>query len=240
MHFNPRSLAGATDDHIRWSPVTGISIHAPSRERRCWRYERTYTAEFQSTLPRGSDSLLWLRQAYASNFNPRSLAGATGLHSGEYVVEDISIHAPSRERLDFYWPSFAHLGISIHAPSRERLVSYRDLSGKSLISIHAPSRERPGIGTCSGAGGGISIHAPSRERPAINNNIRRRTHISIHAPSRERPLSRHSRPAPTKISIHAPSRERPHPLQTAINNLSFQSTLPRGSDLLLAGRLSLN
>ena len=32
-YFNPRSLAGATDDHIRWSPVTGISIHAPSRER---------------------------------------------------------------------------------------------------------------------------------------------------------------------------------------------------------------
>ena len=56
-NFNPRSLAGATLS--RGSEVTAvkISIHAPSRERpgafgSCRRF-----FAFQSTLPRGSDSI---------------------------------------------------------------------------------------------------------------------------------------------------------------------------------------
>ena len=100
---------------------------------------------------------------HSQHFNPRSLAGATFLVSTVIPFIQISIHAPSRERLDFYWPSFAHLGISIHAPSRERfcaLVGFlamsdfnpRSLAGATVwysiykhqkaISIHAPSRER--------------------------------------------------------------------------------------------------
>ena len=76
--FNPRSLAGAT---LMWLSAAVQAL------------------EFQSTLPRGSDTILFIMNGLEMNFNPRSLAGAT---------------------LDFYWPSFAHLGISIHAPSRER------------------------------------------------------------------------------------------------------------------------
>ena len=54
-------------------------------------------------------------------FNPRSLAGATN----------------SRKLTLFYC-----LQISIHAPSRERLCPNDNLDTDHRISIHAPSRER--------------------------------------------------------------------------------------------------
>ena len=83
-----------------------ISIHAPSRERQSEDNSTTFVAEFQSTLPRGSDSTtpshtpsIPLFQstlprgsdvscgdsAFRSiNFNPRSLAGATSSAAGDY------------------------------------------------------------------------------------------------------------------------------------------------------------
>ena len=121
-------------------PLT-ISIHAPSRERRFTTRTFGLTLIFQSTLPRGSDRTSLINVNQTANFNPRSLAGATSVLSILFFLAIISIHAPSRERQsspffgshslrfqstlprgsdDFYWPSFAHLGISIHAPSRER------------------------------------------------------------------------------------------------------------------------
>ena len=97
-HFNPRSLAGATDEHLHWSSITGISIHAPLRERP------------------GKE----IKNDYQCYFNPRSLTGATFFNTQFNQWDRISIHAPSRER-----PPVAGLapranGISIHAPSRER------------------------------------------------------------------------------------------------------------------------
>ena len=56
--------------------------------------------------------------------------------------EDISIHAPSRERPAIAGNSFQRLVISIHAPSRERLDSGYLVPIFVDISIHAPSRER--------------------------------------------------------------------------------------------------
>ena len=56
-NFNPRSLAGATTFRDRWR-----GGHNP----------------FQSTLPRGSDTLVWYTDYLSGDFNPRSLAGATG------------------------------------------------------------------------------------------------------------------------------------------------------------------
>ena len=129
----------------RRSLLTGISIHAPSRERpfykMCIKIRRLISIhapsrerqnigtiprnfilfqstlprgsdlvllvsyktklEFQSTLPRGSDwqvvrpAVLWLY------FNPRSLAGATPQGSPLFAKLHISIHAPSRERLNY-------------------------------------------------------------------------------------------------------------------------------------------
>ena len=59
-------------------PCLSISIHAPSRER------RRSTAHSKAKQP---------------DFNPRSLAGATGVSGIMFFSHKISIHAPSRERL---------------------------------------------------------------------------------------------------------------------------------------------
>ena len=75
-HFNPRSLAGATDSCFIFSLLLRISIHAPSRERQLDADWYKPTGVFQSTLPRGSDRV----------------GSSIPLHG------QISIHAPSRER----------------------------------------------------------------------------------------------------------------------------------------------
>ena len=99
LDFNPRSLAGATYTNTSLNHLTRISIHAPSRERLRSYTVRSGSLRFQSTLPRGSDVFLPIRA-------PAAIAFQSTL--------------PRGSDLDFYWPSFAHLGISIHAPSRER------------------------------------------------------------------------------------------------------------------------
>ena len=141
-HFNPRSLAGATQRSCLVKLRTQISIHAPSRERPRIRTYNTKETAFQSTLPRGSDLMLIVK-----------------LKS----VRLISIHAPSRERPKKQAALQRANWISIHAPSRERRLDdkdvnvkikfqstlprgsdlrTKDLDNKMRISIHAPSRER--------------------------------------------------------------------------------------------------
>ena len=122
LNFNPRSLTGATtltlpliltsvlfqstlpygsDPILRNDAILStISIHAPLRERpqRCTAAGNT--AEFQSTLPYGSDNCVTGCYAKFTNFNPRSLTGATPQKARAniaYIL--ISIHAPLRERL---------------------------------------------------------------------------------------------------------------------------------------------
>ena len=100
LYFNPRSLAGATLVSCRLIIRIAISIHAPSRERLeqqhderrdCQQFQSTLPRgsdsnvvvkhanyhQFQSTLPRGSDSSLYVKVIKQLYFNPRSLAGAT-------------------------------------------------------------------------------------------------------------------------------------------------------------------
>ena len=56
---------------------------------------------FQSTLPCGSDPWVIAKFSTNSNFNPRSLAGATSTTNNTSNTTSISIHAPLRERLTF-------------------------------------------------------------------------------------------------------------------------------------------
>ena len=99
---------------------TIISIHAPSRERLDAQKASQMYMIFQSTLPHGSDPAQHLISLYRSNFNPRSLTGAT-------------IDWTTADNQDV---------ISIHAPSRERPVTVKGEDGDGRNSIHAPSRER--------------------------------------------------------------------------------------------------
>ena len=77
VHFNPRSLAGATCGIVLDTSYGYISIHAPLRERPLLQALMPEQPAFQSTLPCGSDST-------AGQFF--------------YRLVYISIHAPLRER----------------------------------------------------------------------------------------------------------------------------------------------
>ena len=120
--------------------ISTISIHAPSRER----------------------LLGAIVNVSVSDFNPRSLAGATDDAMAEIKSIDISIHAPSRERPDTEDMRKIIIVISIHAPSRERLGQYPqedklyNFNPRSL----AGATRRPNAADCQQ---NISIHAPSRE-----------------------------------------------------------------------------
>ena len=120
-HFNPRSLTGATYYNYSFDTYDIISIHAPLRERRYFQgyfltffgFQSTlpygsdihmvnnqiYTQAFQSTLPYGSDQVSLRRNISSTDFNPRSLTGATIALVLSAVAVNISIHSPLRERL---------------------------------------------------------------------------------------------------------------------------------------------
>ena len=144
-------------------------------------------------------------------FNPRSLAGATFLVGQLLGAVEISIHAPSRERPFVSHSNYSPLLISIHAPSRERPISDLDRFVILNISIHAPSRERPNVARENAKLAAISIHAPSRERP------RRRHHRHRHYHHfNPRSLAGATKHLTNMSSLYC----------------KFQSTLPRGSDLI--------
>ena len=72
-NFNPRSLAGATVHANSKQYTLLISIHAPSRERLLQSINTVNMWAFQSTLPRGSDSIKmmyfynYVNQAFVAN-----------------------------------------------------------------------------------------------------------------------------------------------------------------------------
>ena len=163
------------------------------------------------------------------DFNPRSLAGATPATGPRAAPRKISIHAPSRERLNGFRHAAAAQAISIHAPSRERLTTLKKCliiarfqstlprgsdspyspqhKKRILISIHAPSRERHHTAKVSPAWESISIHAPSRERLAEPSRL----YLPVHFNPRSLAGATSQRRDFTDIA-------------------RFQSTLPRGSD----------
>ena len=97
---------------------------------------------FQSTLPRGSDLIISLASTMHSNFNPRSLAGAT--IAGKYGTTTTKFQSTLPRGSDnpptqfvLTWDEF-----------QSTLPRGSDDDGEQFwiedcISIHAPSRERP-------------------------------------------------------------------------------------------------
>ena len=195
-YFNPRSLAGATlldinvaHAHNNFNPRSLAGATSLTRVR------TVFTSRFQSTLPRGSDLPLLLpahapayfnprslagatppllsMMLYTRYFNPRSLAGATLFYFKKHKsrLESISIHAPSRERLDDRGISVFQHHISIHAPSRERRLQRLLLSISLEFQSTLPRGSDP-TGVANLEVRAISIHAPSRERPDADSRYR--------------------------------------------------------------------
>ena len=98
------------------------------------------------------------------DFNPRSLAGATGSKMLNAKSPVISIHAPSRERLQQAGTAVALHGISIHAPSRERLILTSSSVMLAVFQSTLPRGSDFSFLRSQILPVGISIHAPSRER----------------------------------------------------------------------------
>ena len=119
-----------------------ISIHAPSRERPHACHTQQAISNFNPRSLTGATPLIARFGRRHEYFNPRSLTGATILHFQHADIGHISIHAPSRERRSASAQTSQHIAISIHAPSRERLSRRRLAYSTWRISIHAPSRER--------------------------------------------------------------------------------------------------
>ena len=123
--------------------IRPISIHAPSQERRCGRTgARTDATNFNPRSLTGATEQHPETSDRTADFNPRSLTGATTLRMRSQYICHISIHAPSRERrrpstrefVLYIFQSTLPHG-SDQPPSYQDFVAYR-------ISIHAPSRER--------------------------------------------------------------------------------------------------
>ena len=66
MYFNPRPLAGATDEQGNGRARLAISIHAPLRGRRSASWINTRGSGFQSTPPCGGDML---RRSFQVSFS---------------------------------------------------------------------------------------------------------------------------------------------------------------------------
>ena len=98
--------------------------------------------EFQSTLPRGSDTVHLNEQRTASNFNPRSLAGATTIQ--DFCSQNYEFQSTLPRGSDGRIRKIAGTNYNFNP---------RSLAGATFfylrplpwlyISIHAPSRERP-------------------------------------------------------------------------------------------------
>ena len=144
-HFNPRSLAGATEglrkgssvqQHFNPRSLAGATVKLQNTTR---------IQEFQSTLPRGSDAepfraynliynisihapsrerhyypIIWI---YITDFNPRSLAGATLCSIKRFMLKVLfQSTLPRGSDYERAARGGTRYTISIHAPSRERLL----------------------------------------------------------------------------------------------------------------------
>ena len=115
-YFNPRSLTGATNDDQTITQTTTISIHAPLRERQGYCCKKCFDDWFSihAQLSRAA--------CCRSDFNPRSLAGATPMRQRYRLILLFQSTLPRGSDYGFNTVG-AVTFISIHAPLRKRRLS---------------------------------------------------------------------------------------------------------------------
>ena len=162
-YFNPRSLAGATNICFNPSESTIISIHAPSRERPCDRQKETSQNKISIHAPsRERRDHAQHRQRFVY-FNPRSLAGATS--GGILLCRLFQFQSTLPRGSDPLTLCTTSVGCDFNP---------RSLAGATRVE------------QATSVAAVISIHAPSRERQRCYHDWTHQFFISIHAPSRER------------------------------------------------------
>ena len=184
LYFNPRPLAGATQEGgekneaggFQSTPPCGgdetnikdmaITLHFNPRPLAGATGLACYDLAnngFQSTPPCGGDGMEPQLLSDAIYFNPRPLAGATGHDSRRGPSHVISIHAPLRGRLTPQIDPVIFQRFQSTPPcggdQHRRLVSAvsRDFNPRPLAGATTVSRAVVSVGF-------ISIHAPLRGR----------------------------------------------------------------------------
>ena len=119
-----------------------ISIHAPSRERRRFDGRPSGRTNFNPRSLAGATGWSSCGISVRKHFNPRSLAGATP-GGRRFLCNNRAFQSTLPRGSDAkLTPKQARFCISIHAPSRERRRPNATAATVRVISIHAPSRER--------------------------------------------------------------------------------------------------
>ena len=229
-YFNPRSLTGATVDIHHRAMRAEFQSTLPHGSDYLTEAFNIKGILFQSTLPHGSDHNCCYYLRCNSNFNPRSLTGATNGSTASTTCTRISIHAPSRERPYASCSKVTSSQISIHAPSRERPIPIGLLYAPRIFQSTLPHGSDWHYVMRLCAFMQISIHAPSRERLVVAVVV---MEMLLQFQSTLPHGSDHYQrllPGHTGISIHAPSRERRAWSYGSFLREVFQSTLPHGSD----------
>ena len=233
LNFNPRSLTGATFDIHVFSTQIRISIHAPSRERRCCSIsigiphifqstlprgsdyltatELLSIVEFQSTLPRGSDASALIKPLIRKDFNPRSLAGAT-----------IPLVGLSR-RSDYFNPrSLAGATIPLNLTC-VRLAFQSTLPRGSDGNQQRPLRGNINFNPRSLAGATLTVSVCTIVVPVFQSTLPRGSDLSGGCGRSGSPADFNPRSL-AGATMAAALRDKV--------KAEFQSTLPRGSDVL--------
>ena len=140
--FNPRSLAGATALVLPLRLLFLFQSTLPRGSDHHTGSTKHWHRTFQSTLPRGSDGYLRVHRVATSDFNPRSLAGATALVLPLRLLFLFQSTLPRGS--DHHTGSTKHW----HRTFQSTLPRGSDIAALAPfevaeISIHAPSRERP-------------------------------------------------------------------------------------------------
>ncbi len=210
-----------------------ISIHAPSRERLNTLLRMDRQSNFNPRSLTGATSWVWPSASFASYFNPRSLTGATIRTRSVVLITVISIHAPSRER------HYADKNRCRECEFQSTLPHGSDycFGGHDLVWRNFNPRSLTGATFLLSTRCPCPRHFNPRSLTGATMRVERAQNIcqiSIHAPSRERRCSNRLLASKMRISIHAPSRERLAFQRASKNIVAFQSTLPHGSDCVLS------
>ena len=118
-NFNPRSHEGS--DKISQPTITKYCLFQstlPRGERLISRKKLVTVSRFQSTLPRGERPSAERLGGVLWDFNPRSHEGSDLCQGNCTLVQEISIHAPTRGATSIVIGRCFTLYISIHAPTR--------------------------------------------------------------------------------------------------------------------------
>ena len=117
-----------------------ISIHAPTRGATKHLKGAETVEKFQSTLPREERQNVEQYIQRLSDFNPRSHERSDSNGSYLFILQEISIHAPTRGATNFSASSLNIILFQSTLPREERHMPLSEITVPHWISIHAPTR----------------------------------------------------------------------------------------------------